>query len=133
MSSEFNNLILTPNDIDNINPYIPSETNLYRYNYYIPKATYTQSVINSPIIPKINTNYNNKSSFDIIDCDISMEDSTGINSLNYQNYNSRSRSPVIRMNYNNPINAINNKTNRARSPNIAMKSNLKLDSYILSN
>ena len=58
MSSEFNNLILTPNDIDNINPYIPSETNIYRYNYYIPKATYTQSVINSPIIPKINTNYN---------------------------------------------------------------------------
>ena len=132
MSSEFNNLILTPNDIDNINPYIPSETNIYRYNYYIPKATYTQSVINSPIIPKIDTNYNKKSSFDIIDCDISMEDSTGINSLNYQNYNSRSRSPLIRMNYNNPINAINNKTNRARSPNIAMKSNLKLDSYINS-
>ena len=132
MSTEFNNLLLTPNEFNDINSYIPDETNLYPYNNYIINETQSQSMINSPIFPKINNNYNQKSSFDIFDCDISMEDSTGIKSINNKNYNSRSRSPVMRMNNNNPLNVFTKKVYRARSPNVIRKSNFNLDNSIES-
>ena len=121
MTSDFNYQVLSSNDI-----YIPDETTLNPYNNYILNKPQAQSIFNLPTFPQINTNYEQKNPYEIIDCEISMEDSTGMNS------NSRPRSPSIIMdnnNYNNPINALSRNTNRARSPNITRRSNLKLDNY----
>ena len=119
MTSQYNNVIYVPTDVNQMNYVYPYANNHYQYIKYIPtNIPLTQPVMNLPIIYGQNNTFS-----DFIDCEISVEDgqNLGLNSHSYSN--SVLSSPNSRMS-NNPINYM-----RSKSPQVVRNNNLGLNNY----
>ena len=113
MTSQYNNVIYIPTDINQMNYYNPYQTNPYQYIKYVPtNLPIAQPVMNLPVI------YNNQNNnfSDFVDCEVTIDDSQNFKNVptSYGNSNSRMS--------NNPINYM-----RSKSPKVLRNNNLGLN------
>ena len=118
MTSQYNNVIYIPTDINQMNYYNPYQTNPYHYIKYVPtNLPIAQPVMNLPVI------YNNQNNnfSDFVDCEVTIDDSQNFKNVPTSYGNSGLGNSNSRMS-NNPINYM-----RSKSPKVLRNNNLGLN------
>ena len=118
MTSQYNNVIYIPTDINQMNYYNPYQTNPYHYIKYVPtNLPIAQPVMNLPVI------YNNQNNnfSDFVDCEVTIDDSQNFKNVPTSYGNSGLGNSNSRMS-NNPINYMSSK-----SPKVLRNNNLRLN------